>query len=87
MHVHSHSQPLSRPAYAVVARGSRFGAGYRDVAHQFQFAGYYMALEKGFYRDAGLEVRLHPNGYQGSFVSPVDAVLSAEADYGISNSG
>ena len=55
--------------------------------HQFQFAGYYMALEKGFYRDAGLEVRLRPNGYQGQFVSPVNAVLSGEADYGISNSG
>ena len=55
--------------------------------HQFQFAGYYMALEKGFYRDAGLEVRLRPNGYQGHFESPVDAVLRGEADYGISNSG
>ena len=52
--------------------------------HQFQFAGYYMALEKGFYRDAGLEVRLRPNGYQGHFESPVDAVLRGEADYGIS---
>ncbi|WP_235185947.1 ABC transporter substrate-binding protein [Methylomarinum vadi] len=27
--------------------------------HQFQFAGYYAALEKGFYRAEGLEVRLH----------------------------
>jgi len=26
--------------------------------HQFQFAGYYVALEKGFYRKAGLEVIL-----------------------------
>jgi ABC-type nitrate/sulfonate/bicarbonate transport system substrate-binding protein len=24
--------------------------------HQFQFAGYYAALEKGFYREAGLDV-------------------------------
>ena len=55
--------------------------------HQFQFAGYYMALEKGFYRDAGLEVTLRPNGYAGSYVSPVDAVLSGDATYGISNSG
>ena len=55
--------------------------------HQFQFAGYYMALEKGFYRDAGLDVHLRPNGYQGSFVSPVDAVLTGDANYGISNSG
>ena len=27
---------------------------------QFQFAGYYMAKEKGFYHDAGLEVKLNP---------------------------
>ncbi|MDT8376567.1 MAG: ABC transporter substrate-binding protein, partial [Mariprofundaceae bacterium] len=26
--------------------------------HQFQFAGYYMALEKGFYRDAGFDVNI-----------------------------
>ncbi|MFC3913262.1 diguanylate cyclase [Pseudaeromonas sharmana] len=55
--------------------------------HQFQFAGYYMALHKGFYRQAGLDVTLLANGYNGHFVSPVEAVLNAEADYGISNSG
>ncbi|HIJ34053.1 MAG TPA: ABC transporter substrate-binding protein, partial [Gammaproteobacteria bacterium] len=27
--------------------------------HQFQFAGYYAALEKGFYRDVGLNVVIH----------------------------
>ena len=27
--------------------------------HQFQFAGYYAAVEQGYYRDEGLEVRLH----------------------------
>ena len=26
--------------------------------HQFQFAGYYQALEQGFYRDAGLDVTI-----------------------------
>ena len=26
--------------------------------HQFQFAGYYAAIEKGYYRDAGFDVRL-----------------------------
>src|SRR5262245_50887028 len=30
--------------------------------HQFQFAGYYVALEKGFYRDAGLDVEIRPGG-------------------------
>lgn len=55
--------------------------------NQFQFAGYYAALEKGFYKAAGLDVVLRPNGYNGSFVSPVDAVVSNDAQYGISNSG
>jgi ABC-type nitrate/sulfonate/bicarbonate transport system substrate-binding protein len=30
--------------------------------HQFQFAGYYAALEQGFYRDAGLDVTIHEGG-------------------------
>ena len=55
--------------------------------NQFQFAGYYAALEKGFYKEAGLDVILRPNGYNGSFVSPVDAVVSGDAQFGISNSG
>ncbi|MDD2344147.1 MAG: diguanylate cyclase [Tolumonas sp.] len=55
--------------------------------NQFQFAGYYAAVEKGFYKAAGLDVELRPNGYNGSFVSPVDAVVKGSAQYGISNSG
>lgn len=55
--------------------------------HQFQFAGYYAALEKGYYRNAGLDVTLRPNGYTGKFTSPVDEVMSGKAQYGISNSG
>ena len=27
--------------------------------HQFQFAGYYAALEKGYYKKAGLDVVIH----------------------------
>jgi len=48
--------------------------------HQFQYAGYYAAIEKGFYRDAGLDVHL---------VEPVDgedpsrAVFDKKADFGI----
>ncbi len=29
--------------------------------HQFQFAGYYMALEKGYYKEAGLDVTIQPH--------------------------
>ncbi|MCD8548789.1 MAG: GGDEF domain-containing protein [Aeromonadaceae bacterium] len=55
--------------------------------HQFQFAGYYAALEKGYYREAGLDVQLMANGQDGRSVSPVEEVVSGRAHYGISNSG
>jgi ABC-type nitrate/sulfonate/bicarbonate transport system substrate-binding protein len=52
--------------------------------HQFQFAGYYAALEKGFYADAGLDVHLLEGGIG---IDPVTEVVSGKADFGISNSG
>ncbi len=48
--------------------------------HQFQFAGYYAALEKGFYREAGLDVALK-EGFPG--VDPVAEVLSGRAAFGV----
>jgi len=53
--------------------------------HQFQFAGYYMALEKGFYRQAGLDVDILPGGPQAP--KPIEAVLAGEVDFAIANSG
>ncbi len=50
--------------------------------HQFQFAGYYAAIEKGFYAEEGLEVELRelpPN------TSSIAEVLSGNADFGIGN--
>jgi diguanylate cyclase (GGDEF)-like protein/PAS domain S-box-containing protein len=48
--------------------------------HQFQFAGYYAALEKGFYRDAGLDVTLKEGG---PGANPVQGVLSGRSEFGI----
>jgi len=48
--------------------------------HQFQFAGYYAAKHKGYYRDAGLDVELReltPGR------TPTEAVLDGSAQYGI----
>jgi len=48
--------------------------------HQFQFAGYYAAKEKGFYRDAGLDVELlelKPG------LDSVQEVAAARADFGV----
>ncbi|MEN9315394.1 MAG: hypothetical protein RIS35_1787 [Pseudomonadota bacterium] len=51
--------------------------------HAFQFAGYYAALEKGYYRDAGLDVALI-EATPG--VNPVESVVSGAAQYGVGTS-
>ncbi len=51
--------------------------------HQFQFAGYYMALHKGFYEDVKLNVKLLEGDEK---IDVVKTVLSKKADFGISNS-
>jgi ABC-type nitrate/sulfonate/bicarbonate transport system substrate-binding protein len=48
--------------------------------HQFQFAGYYAALEQGFYRDAGLDVEIREGGPN---VDAMRAVQQGEADFGV----
>jgi diguanylate cyclase (GGDEF)-like protein/PAS domain S-box-containing protein/hemerythrin-like metal-binding protein len=52
--------------------------------HAFQFAGYYAALEKGYYREAGLEVRLE-EAVPG--LDPIESVLWGKAQYGVGTSG
>ncbi|MET0679704.1 MAG: diguanylate cyclase [Burkholderiales bacterium] len=51
--------------------------------HQFQFAGYYTALEKGYYREAGFDVTIIP-ATPGT--DPVDIVLKGGADFGVASS-
>ncbi len=51
--------------------------------HQFQFAGIYAAIAKGYYAEAGLEVGLLPGGPQ---VDPVATVVQGRAEFGIGNS-
>jgi len=51
--------------------------------HQFQFAGYYAAKEKGFYKEAGFDVEI----LQGNALTPsVDNVLKGNADFGVTGS-
>jgi class 3 adenylate cyclase/ABC-type nitrate/sulfonate/bicarbonate transport system substrate-binding protein len=47
--------------------------------HQFQFAGYYAALEQGFYRNAGLDVTIREGGPD---IDVAEAVASGKADFG-----
>lgn len=51
--------------------------------HAFQFAGYYAALEKGYYREAGLTVQLL-EATPG--MDPLESVLSGRAQYGVGTS-
>ena len=51
--------------------------------HQFQFAGYYAAVENGYYKDAGLDVTI-VEAQPG--VDPSVAVLAGKADFGVAGS-
>ncbi len=51
--------------------------------HSFQFAGYYAAIEKGFYADEGLEVRLQERDAGKNYLQ---AVINGESEYGVSDS-
>ncbi|WP_197470152.1 ABC transporter substrate-binding protein, partial [Oleiphilus sp. HI0117] len=50
--------------------------------HQFQFAGFYAALENGYYQDAGYNVEIRAAGPD---INPITEVLEGKADYGIAN--
>jgi diguanylate cyclase (GGDEF)-like protein/PAS domain S-box-containing protein len=51
-------------------------------AASFEFAGYYMAQQQGFYRDAGLKVTLR-NAVDG--VDPVTEVVQGRAQFGVAD--
>ena len=48
--------------------------------HQFQFAGYYMAIEKGFYADENLEVNLKEFDFS---IDLVDEVIQGNSQFGV----
>ena len=50
--------------------------------HQFQFAGYYVARERGLYREAGLDVTIREHSDDAG----VEAVASGEIEFGIAMS-
>ena len=54
-----------------------------DWKYQFEFAGFIMAKEKGFYKDVGLDVELRE--YEEG-IDIVESVLSKQSNYGIYNS-
>jgi PAS domain S-box-containing protein len=66
------------PAPAAPEQGDRVVVQLRWL-HQFQFAGYYAALENGYYREAGLDVTLVEGGPKRD---AIEEVLSGRAQYG-----
>jgi polar amino acid transport system substrate-binding protein len=54
-----------------------------DWLHQFQFAGYYIAKEKGFYKDEGLDVDIKEFNFN---VDLVNDVLTKKSDYAVGKS-
>src|SRR6202140_5552608 len=48
--------------------------------HQFQFAGYYAALEQGFYRNAGFDVSIREGGPD---IDVAETVANGKADFGV----
>jgi len=51
--------------------------------HSFQFAGYYAAIEQGYYKDEGIDVKLIPYDFKTNYI---DRVLDGKAQYGTSDS-
>lgn len=51
--------------------------------HQFQFAGYYAAIEQGYYEEAGIQVELIPASPERE---PLTEVLQGRAEFGVGNS-
>lgn len=70
--------------------GRSFGKGNKPIKlqlkwrHQFQFAGYYAAQIKGFYKDEGLDIQINEGG---PGILPVKEVLSGRSDIGIFDPG
>jgi len=74
----------SGPAFAHSGHGLERVTLQLKWFHQFQFAGYYAAIEKGFYKEQGLDVTLLE---RDPATDPVNVVLAGDADYGITDTG
>jgi len=51
--------------------------------HQFQFAGYYAAKEKGFYDEVGLDVEIKERDLK---FNNIEQVIKGESQYGVADS-
>lgn len=51
--------------------------------HQFQFAGYYMAIEKGFYKQEGFNVNIQEHNFNRDYIQEVS---SGKYEFGVAHS-
>ncbi len=53
--------------------------------HTIEYAGFYEAVDKGYYTSASLDIHLNTGGFDenGNFINPVQKVVDGEADFGI----
>lgn len=53
--------------------------------HTIEFGGFYMARDKGYYAQQGLNVRLDAGGFDenGNYISPIDRVTSGASEFGV----
>jgi NitT/TauT family transport system substrate-binding protein len=78
---------MKKTIYALIATTALIAAGAAHAADkvtlqlkwvtQAQFAGYYVAKDKGFYKDAGLDVTIKPGGPD---IGPVQVLAGGGAD-------
>jgi NitT/TauT family transport system substrate-binding protein len=66
---------LARPVLATAPQPVRLMLQW---SHQAQFAGYYVAKEKGFYQEQGLGVSIVPGG---PGLDPADSLIRGEVDF------
>ncbi len=73
------------PAHAAPADARRLDVVRLQLKwlHQFQFAGFYAALEKGYYREAGMDVRIQE---ASAHESAVEVVMRGGAEFGLHGS-
>jgi NitT/TauT family transport system substrate-binding protein len=53
--------------------------------HTIEYAGFYEAVDKGYYATANLDTHLNTGGFDenGDFINPVQKVIDGDADFGI----
>jgi NitT/TauT family transport system substrate-binding protein len=72
--------PAAQPSAAAATGGMDKVTVQLKWVAQAQFAGYYAALDQGFYKDEGLDLTIRPGGPD---IAPEQVVASGQAEFGL----